>query len=125
MNTKQFLSTIVPAMIVCSCSGIMPGVGILAPASIAGFKMDYSDLHGTYEYTFSADGTYHADIRHSSGPKETPRNGKWIWERKTARDAVLVLDASETLTLRFTTHDHANGTFDGDVRPYAFDFTRM
>jgi len=125
MKTSSFLSINAPAMIVCACSGILPGVGILAPASMAGFGMDYSDLHGSYKYSFSADGTYRADIHHASGSRETTRSGTWKWTRKSPSDAVLVLDGAKTLNLKFTTFDHANGTVEGDLRLYAFEFEKM
>ncbi len=103
----------------------MPGVGILAPASASGYRMDYSDLQGSYEYRFSEDGTYRADVRRARSSKETSRSGTWKWTRKSPSDAVLVLDGSETLSLNFTTDDHANGTFAGDSRIYAFEFEKM
>lgn len=114
-----------PAAIICSCSGIMPGVGILAPGDLAGYRMDYSDLGGIYEYRFSADGKYTATTKLANGSKGAPRNGKFEWDRKDSDDALLTLDGSKTLTLKFTTRDHANGTFDRQATLYAFEFTKI
>lgn len=103
----------------------MPGVGILAPESVSGYRMDYSDLHGIYTYRFLENGSFRAEIKYSNGNAEAPRNGKWIWERTDYNKAALTLDGSETLNLTFTTDDHANGTFAGDKRLYAFEFTEL
>ncbi len=123
MKTTFFLATIFPATIVCSCSGIMPGVGILAPKSISGYRMDFSDLEGTHEYRFSKNGTYAEKCTPEGTSKSTVKSGQWKWTKNRPSRAILTLDDSETLRLTFTTDDHANGLFDGDDRIYAFEFS--
>ena len=109
----------------CSCSGIMPGVGILAPASVSGYRMDFSDLDGTHEFLFAADGTYSEKCTPADVSQATAKSGNWKWTRQSPSTAVLILDGSKTVDLKFTTDDHANGTISGHSRLYAFEFTKQ
>ncbi len=125
MNCFSMIPLTIPAAIICSCSGVLPGVGILAPASVAGYRMDFSDLEGTHEYRFAADGTYTEKCTPADVSQATTEAGEWKWTRSSPSDATLTLDENKIVNLKFTTDDHANGTFSGQKRLYAFEFTEM
>lgn len=125
MKLVPLLPMVAPVALVCSCSGIMPGVGILAPSDLTSHQMDYSDLDGSYEYRFLPGEKYVVNSRMLNGSARTSRSGKWEWDRKDYDKAVLTLDGAKTLDLHFTTKDHANGTFEGESELYAFEFTEL
>ncbi len=124
MKAYRFLAALPALAIFTACSGIMPGVGILAPKTISGYQMDFSDLEGMHNYRFVDDGTYREQCTPADASKATKKTGSWKWTRKSPSQAILVLDAKDTLLLDFTTEDHANGTFGGGGQVYAFEFTK-
>ncbi|WP_411827425.1 hypothetical protein [Luteolibacter sp. AS25] len=114
--------TLALSLFFVSCAGMFPGVGILAPETVAGYEMDATGLKGSYYYKFAADGTYDRETVLPSGEKSEPKKGIWKWERSSTKDATLTLDNSLVVTLNFTTHEHANASLvDGD-RLYPVEF---
>lgn len=123
---KFFLSSPAFALIsllLSACSGIMPGIGILAPDSPAGWTMDFSDLLGTHRYKLLPDHTYRSETVVRNAPNQRRSTGSWKWDRLSPDSARLTLDGEREISLRFTTADHANGSFAADPRLYAFEFT--
>jgi hypothetical protein len=125
MNTLRNLLCAPLVFLLASCPGTLPGVGILAPASVANHQMDYSDLNGIHNYRFLENGTYRVRTTLPQGGTRPERRGKWEWERKSPGDAVLKLDGNKTISLDFTTREHANGTIQGDKRIYPFHFREL
>lgn len=125
MKLNLVLFAMASVLVVSSCSGILPGVGILAPADLSAHRIDYSDLSATYEYVFSSDGSYLAKTRKSGDARQSLSRGTWKWERTNYDQATLVLDQSMTFKFMFTTDDHANGTINGKPRLYPFEFTKL
>lgn len=124
MKFIKSLLSILSLFIFASCSGIAPGLGVLAPASIAGYEMDATGLKGSYYYTFAADGSYSRDTVKPSGKISRDFTGRWKWNRTTPSTAILDLDADTVVSLKFTTHSHANATLKstGDTM-YPVEFT--
>ncbi len=125
MNMLRNLLCAPVVYLVASCSGTLPGVGILAPASVANHQMDYTDLDGIYTYRFFENGTYRVRTVLPKGGTKPERRGKWEWERQSPGQAVLTLDRTKTIVLKFTTREHANGTLPGDKRIYPFKFMEL
>lgn len=125
MNTLRNLLCALLVCLLASCPGTLPGVGILAPASVAKHQMDYSDLDGIYTYRFFEDSTYLVRTALPKGGTRPERRGKWNWERQSPGRAILTLDDTRMISLDFTTREHANGTFEGDKRIYPFKFREL
>lgn len=111
------------ALFLNSCADYFPGTGVLAPESPAGYEMDATGLKGSYNYDFSADGSYRRETVLPSGKKTAPVNGTWKWDRQSSNEATLTLDGKLSVTLNFTTREHANATLANDDRLYAVEFT--
>lgn len=104
----------------------MPGVGILAPVSLSGYLMNFSDLEGTHEFRFAADGTYREKCTPAHTSKVTVKTGTWRWTRKSPVRATLTLDEDKVLNLTFTTDNHANGSYaDRENKLYGFKFVEI
>jgi len=112
------------AFLMASCAGVAPGVGILAPKTLAGYEMDATGFKGSYYYRFATDGTYRRDTVKPTGKMTRGESGKWVWNRTSANSAVLILDGTTVVNLNFTTRSHANATLPttGDTM-YPVDFT--
>lgn len=115
--------TLLVSLLIASCAGMFPGVGILVPETVVGYEMDATGLEGSYYYEFAADGTYERETVLPSGERSVPKKGSWKWERKNPQDAVLTLDDSLVVSLNFTTDEHANATLAGSERLYPVEFT--
>ncbi|MDP4623512.1 MAG: DUF4923 family protein [Akkermansiaceae bacterium] len=117
------LLAIFPLLLLAACPGQLPSIGILAPEDLAGYEMDATGMEGSYYYTFSADGTYTRVTTRPSGVKTKPFEGTWKWDRKTVRSAELILDEELTVTLNFTTREHANASIPSSERLYPVEFS--
>lgn len=92
----------------------------LAPRSIAGTRLAYTDLHSRNVYHFSADGKYVFEYVHVSGSDSGEREGRYQYRVTSPDVAVLDCGDSEVITLRFDSATTAIGTIEGDVRKYLF-----
>lgn len=93
----------------------------VVPKSVAGLKMKYKDLHGSYVCSFSSDGTYSFSSQRANEQPEI-RTGKYQWQVKGNRIAFLSLSEDEVYTLTFESQTKASGKVKDDVRTYYFTF---
>lgn len=117
------LSALLSLLLLPSCPGTLPSIGILAPEDLSGYEMDAVGMEGSYHYTFAADRTYKRVTTKPSGVKTPPIRGTWAWDRKSARSAALTLDSDFTVSLDFTTRQHANATIPSSDRLYPVEFS--
>lgn len=124
MAYLKSISVLFAFLFLSSCADYLPGTGILAPASVAGYTMDASGLEGSYTYRFAEDGSYVFTKIGLSNKKSATRKGTWEWSRKSPKSAELTLDRDLLVTLEFTTRHHANATIPGSDRLFAVDFEK-
>lgn len=117
------LLTISPLLLLASCPGQLPSIGILAPEDLSGYEMDATGMEGSYYYTFATDGTYSRVTTKPSGKKTPPAEGTWRWDRKSIRSGELTLDDDFVVTLHYTTREHANATIPTSERLYPVEFS--
>jgi hypothetical protein len=95
-----------------------------APIKLAGSKLHYKDLHGSYVYTFKEDGAYSFTAVHQSGKPEEGRKGTFKYTITAPGKAKLTFDKEPAISLVFETPLEGNLTVEDDVRPHAFTITR-
>ncbi|QIF05337.1 hypothetical protein G5S37_28800 [Roseimicrobium sp. ORNL1] len=93
------------------------------PQEIAGSKLEYKDLHGSYVYTFAKDGSYTFAAVHQSGKSEGERKGAYKYAVTPPDKAKLSLDKDTVIALTFEAPLKGKLTVDDDVRPHAFTIT--
>jgi hypothetical protein len=96
----------------------------MAPRSLAGTKMSYTDLHSRNVFTFFANGTFQFDYIHHSGTDTGGRSGRYRYKITSPNNAVIDCGDDEVISLRFDSPLTATGTIEGDLRPYRFTLTR-
>jgi hypothetical protein len=95
-----------------------------APVQIAGSKLLYKDLHGSYVYTFLKDGTYTFAAVHQSGKAEDGRKGTFKYAITGPGKAKLTFDKEPVISLVFQTPLEGKLTVEDDVREHVFTITR-
>ncbi len=113
------------AILLSSCAARFPGVGILAPESIAGYRMDASGMKGSYIYDFLPNSTYQSQTTLPSKKRSPIQTGTWKWERTSPSEAILTLDNTLVVKLDYTTAKHANAKLAGEKRLYPVLFRKL
>jgi len=123
MKVLFTFSALLITSMLSSCSGLFPSVGVLAPGSLVGYKMDAAGMEGSYHYEFFEDAIYRRIKIFPSGKQGPVKKGNWEWQRTSTDHAVLTLDQSLEVKLHFTTHDHANATIPSNTRLFPVEFS--
>lgn len=128
MTTMNMLHRHIATLVGILCAFSLATTGVAEekgapPQDIAGSKLQYKDLHGSYVYTFAKDGTYAFAAVHQSGQSEGERKGTYKYAVTPPDKAKLSLDKDTAVTLTFEAPLKGKLTVDDDVRPYAFTIT--
>jgi hypothetical protein len=94
--------------------------GNMAPASLAGRQLKYSDNHGRNVYTFFPDGRYRFAWLSQNESLADSREGRFHYSATKTNDALIRFENEPQITLRFTEPGLATGTIEGDWRIYQF-----
>ena len=94
--------------------------GNMAPASLAGCQLKYSDNHGRNIYTFFPDGRYRFAWLSQNESLADSREGRFHYSATKTNDALIRFENEPQITLRFTEPGLATGTIEGDWRIYQF-----
>ena len=94
--------------------------GNMAPASLAGRQLKYSDNHGRNIYTFFPDGRYRFAWLSQNESLADSREGRFHYSTTKANEALIRFENDPQITLRFTKPGLATGTIQGDLRIYEF-----
>jgi len=94
--------------------------GNMAPASLAGCQLKYSDNHGRNIYTFFPDGRYRFAWLSQNESLAESREGRFHYSIMKTNEALIRFEHEPQITLRFTKPGFASGTIQGDLRIYEF-----
>jgi hypothetical protein len=94
--------------------------GNMAPASLAGRQLKYSDNHGRNIYTFFPDGRYRFAWLSQNESLADSREGRFYYSNTKTNEARIRFENEPQITLRFTEPGLATGTIQGDLRTYQF-----
>ena len=94
--------------------------GNMAPASLAGSQLKYSDNHGRNFYTFFPDGRYRFAWLSQNESLADSREGRFHYSTTKTNEALIRFENEPQITLRFTKPGSATGTIQGDLRIYEF-----
>ena len=94
--------------------------GHMAPASLAGSQLKYSDNHGRNIYTFFPDGRYRFAWLSQHESLADSREGRFHYSTTKTNEAQIRFENEPQITLRFTKPGLATGTIQGDLRIYQF-----
>jgi len=94
--------------------------GNMAPASLAGRQLKYSDNHGRNIYTFFPDGRYRFAWLSQNESLADSREGRFYYSTTKINEARIRFENEPQITLRFTEPGLATGTIQGDLRTYQF-----
>jgi hypothetical protein len=92
----------------------------MAPASLAGSQLKYSDNHGRNIYTFVPDGRYRFAWLSQNESLADSREGRFHYSTTKANEALIRFENDPQITLRFTKPGLATGKIQGDLRTYQF-----
>ena len=91
--------------------------------TLSGTQMRYADNHTKYTFTFFEDGRYRLVSVSQNETLADTVEGRWTYQVKAAKEALLRLDGKSTIKLQFTSPLEALGRMDNDVRVYKLQFT--
>jgi hypothetical protein len=94
--------------------------GSIAPASLSGSQLKYSDNHGRNIYTFFPDGRYRFAWLSQNESLADSREGRFHYSITKTNEALIRFENEPQITLQFTKPGLATGTIQGDVRIYQF-----
>ena len=94
--------------------------GNMAPTSLAGCQLKYSDNHGRNIYTFFSDGRYRFAWLSQNESLADSREGRFHYSTTKINEALIRFENDPQITLRFTKPGLATGTIQGDLRIYEF-----
>ena len=94
--------------------------GNMAPASLAGSQLKYSDNHGRNIYTFFPDGRYRFAWLSQNESLADSREGRFHYSITKTNEALIRFENEPQIMLQFTKPGLARGTFQGDLRIYQF-----
>jgi len=94
--------------------------GNMAPPSLAGRQLKYSDNHGRNIYTFFPDGRYRFAWLSQNESLADSREGRFYYSTTKTNEARIRFENEPQITLRFTEPGLATGTIQGDLRTYQF-----
>ena len=128
---RKTLQTLSLALLVPACSHLQTSAGQqhskVNPQStlrtLSGTQMRYADNHAKYTFTFFEDGRYRLVSVSRSETLADTVEGRWTYQVKAAKEALLRLDGKSTIKLQFTSPLEALGRMDNDVRVYKLQFT--
>lgn len=96
----------------------------MAPRSIAGSKLHYSDLHSRNTYEFRLNGTFVFDYVHHGSGDAGQRDGTYRYRITSPGKARVDFGDGDFMLMEFDTPLSGTCVFDGDVRRYGFTLTR-
>jgi hypothetical protein len=94
--------------------------GNMAPASLAGRQLKYSDNHGCNIYTFFPGGRYRFAWLSQNESLADSREGRFHYSTMKKNETLIRFENEPQITLRFTKPGLATGTIQGDLRTYQF-----
>lgn len=96
----------------------------MAPRTLGGSQLHYSDNHGKNTYTFFEDGRFKFTTQAHNKASVDSHEGHWQYAITSPSHSIVTFDNDQPIRLTFSDPLTASGTIEGDQRTYKFTITR-